>query len=399
MPFRETAPRLITTAAALCLAASALAASGPSAGGLSSPNVEWIRHVPIAVDGVGGRLVGAHFYVNDQNKIMIFDVSAPEDPQLTGVLAMPQEPLFGREDLDTNGSILLAPNRGNLHVVDVRDKANPRILSTVAGAGEHTNSCVLDCTWAYGSEGGIVDLRDPLHPKRLSIRWTFGKPAGGGHDVTEVSPGIVLTATQPIMLLDARADPMFPTLLATGSSSDGRFIHTVRWARGGADPIMLAGGETNFQPRCHASTGAFMTWDARTWQQDGKFRMLAQHRMSNGTFTDGRPPANAVGCSAHWFEPHPSFAGGGIVAATFFEHGTRFLRIGTDGSIAEEGWFEPFAGSTGAAYWITDEIVYAVDYARGMDVLRFTGASSSPSGSPARPSRAGAAWRSGSDPA
>jgi hypothetical protein len=32
----------------------------------------------------------------------------------------------------------------------------------------------------------------------------------------------------------------------------------------------------------------------------------------------------------------------------------------------------PHGGSTGASYWITDEIVYSVDYARGIDILRFT---------------------------
>jgi hypothetical protein len=33
----------------------------------------------------------------------------------------------------------------------------------------------------------------------------------------------------------------------------------------------------------------------------------------------------------------------------------------------------PFGGSTGAIYWITDRILYAIDYNRGMDILKFTG--------------------------
>lgn len=33
----------------------------------------------------------------------------------------------------------------------------------------------------------------------------------------------------------------------------------------------------------------------------------------------------------------------------------------------------PSAGSTSAAYWITRDIVYAVDYTRGIDILRYTG--------------------------
>jgi hypothetical protein len=34
-------------------------------------------------------------------------------------------------------------------------------------------------------------------------------------------------------------------------------------------------------------------------------------------------------------------------------------------------WFVPFAGSTSAAYWVNRRIVYAVDYTRGIDILRF----------------------------
>jgi hypothetical protein len=33
----------------------------------------------------------------------------------------------------------------------------------------------------------------------------------------------------------------------------------------------------------------------------------------------------------------------------------------------------PSAGSTSAAYWITRDIVYAVDYTRGIDILRYAG--------------------------
>jgi hypothetical protein len=32
----------------------------------------------------------------------------------------------------------------------------------------------------------------------------------------------------------------------------------------------------------------------------------------------------------------------------------------------------PYAGSTSAAYWLNNDIVYAVDYTRGIDILRFT---------------------------
>src|SRR5688500_3625465 len=86
------------------------AIDGPSGGGLSSDNVEWVRHVPLAIDGVGGRLIDGWFDANDQNKIMIFDIKNPEDPQMVGFLPMPQEVYLSREDIDGNGELLIVPN-------------------------------------------------------------------------------------------------------------------------------------------------------------------------------------------------------------------------------------------------------------------------------------------------
>jgi hypothetical protein len=42
--------------------------------------------------------------------------------------------------------------------------------------------------------------------------------------------------------------------------------------------------------------------------------------------------------------------------------------------MTEQGWFMPFSElGTSAAYWMTPEIVYAVDYTRGLDVLKYSG--------------------------
>ncbi len=349
---------------------------GHSAGGLSSDNVEWIRHIPIAQDGVGGRLIGDWFYANDQNKIMIYDVKTdPTNPTLTGVLPMPQEWLFSREDLDGNGKILVVPNdiTGRLYIIDVEDKTNPTIAAELPGAASHTSSCVLNCRWVYNSNGQIIDLRDPANPKLLESQWTDGKVVSDSHDVEEVAPGLVLTATQPILLLDARKNPAKPTVLATGKrNTDNRYMHTPRWPRGN-DKFLLMAAETNFKPRCGENVGAFMTWDASKWKKTRTFTMIDEYRMKNGTLVDGNPPVNAVGCSSHWHEAHPKFRNGGLVAAAFFEHGVRFIDVSNKGKINEVDWFVPHAGSTGAVYWITDEILYTLDYNRGIDVIRYTG--------------------------
>ena len=347
---------------------------GPSAGGLSSDNVEWIRHVPLAIDGVGGRLIDGWFYANDQNKIMIFDISTPEDPQLAGYLPMPQEVYLSREDIDGNGEILIVPNTvgGTLYIVSVEDKTNPQIISQVDGADSHTSSCVLDCKYVYNSNGQIIDLRDPAKPKLLKEKWTDGMPATGSHDVEEVAYGRVLVASTPIMYLDARKDPLNPKLLAAGEpNDDGRFIHTPRWP-GGKDKFLLMAGETNIKPRCDESSAAFMTWDASKWKKTGTFTMIDEYRATNGTYADGSPPAD-LSCSTHWHEAHPKFRNGGLVVSAMFEHGARFIDVSSTGKIKEIGWFLPVAGSTSAVYWITDEIAYTLDYNRGIDVLRWTG--------------------------
>jgi hypothetical protein len=319
-------------------------------------------------------LIGKYFYTNDQNKIMIFDVSKPEDPQLVGHLLMPQEWQFSREDLDGNGKILVVPNTvtGAVYIIDVEDKTNPTILSEVSSSAQHTFSCVLKCKWAYGSDGNIIDLRDPAEPKKMKEKWGDDPSiTHQAHDVEEISPGFVLTASQPVQLLDVRKDPVRPKLLASGQNEDRRFIHTTRWAQRGKDKFLLVSGETTFNVRCSDKSAAFMTWDASKWRKNRTFTMIDEYRMMNGSPTDGNVPAGR-NCSSHWIEAHPKFKNGGLVAAAFFEFGTRFIDVNSKGKIEEIGYFLPYAGSTSASYWITDDIVYAVDYHRGIDILRFT---------------------------
>ncbi len=348
----------------------------PDRTGVFSENVEWLGNVVISQDAVGGRIVGKYFYANDQNKVMIFDISDPVSPKLTGAVLMPQEWELSREDLDGNNKVIVVPNLGRLYVIDVEDKSNPQVIGEAPG-GQHTQSCILNCTWAYGSDGNIHDLRDPANPKLMKEKWGDNLPAKGGHDVQEVAPGLVLTATQPQMLLDVRKNPLKPKLLAMGGNTDGRFIHSSRWPNKAKDKFLLVGGERNLTPRCSEDPGrgAFMTWDASKWKKTKTFTMIDEYYAKNGTYTDGNPPANPGigGCSAHWMEAAPTFKNGGIVAMAFFGHGTRMFRVDKKGKISEAGYFIPIAGETGAVYWANKEIMYAVDYNRGIDILRYTG--------------------------
>ena len=380
-------PLSIVALLALVLTALAGQASGgPTPGGLATDNVEHVKHLPIAQNGVGGRLIGKYFYMNDQNKVMVYDVSDPVNPEMIGFVPMPQEWQFSREDLDGNGKILLVPNTASgqndgspqtssptnaVYIIDVEDKTNPKIISKVPGAAQHTFSCILDCTWAYGSSGNIIDLRNPAKPKLVEEKWGDDTVAGnGGHDVEEVAPGLVMTATQPMMLLDARKDPKNPKVLAVSERNE-EYMHGTQWPRSMKDRFLLSASETTFNGRCNDRAGAFQTWDATKWKSGGEFKLLDTFRPVNGMIVDGNPVAQR-NCTAHWIEEHPDFKNGGYVAAGFYDHGTRFFEVTSTGKIKEAGYFMAYAGQASAAYWITDEIVYTVDYNRGLDILRFT---------------------------
>src|SRR5207302_926150 len=161
-------------------------------------------------------------------------------------------------------------------------------------AANHTMSCLFDCRWLWGSTGAIIDLRHPSHPRIVHHFWNEGLPGQQGHDVIEVKPGFVLTATEPMMYLDAR-NPVHPKLLALGRASDDRFIHSVYWPNAGHDRFILASGETNFHPVCTGAkngslaNGQFMVWDTKRWHKTHTFKMVDEAQIPEGYYANGDP--------------------------------------------------------------------------------------------------------------
>lgn len=359
---------------AACLLVPAAASAQLPAGPVTSKDVEFVANFAEHTDSAGARLHEGFFYVTTERDLVIYDVSKPETPKKVGSMSYGPTAFtnyyFPEEDPDTNGEILITSEEGAIEVIDVRDKTAPKFLAKLAGDAQHTISCVLDCTWAYGSEGSIVDLRDPANPK-LAGDWNKLFPTDSEHDVTEVAPGIVLTSSQPQQLLDAREDPAHPTRLATVANADKRFNHANLWPNLMQDDIVLVGGES-VGPACdQAASAAFQTYDATNWEQTGTFDLLDEFRLDTGLLVDGRM-VDSTYC-VHWFTTHPTYRNGGLVTIAWYEHGTRFLRVAPGGEITEVGHFLPLGTSASAAYWITDRIVYVTDYNRGLDVLRFTG--------------------------
>jgi hypothetical protein len=376
----------ILLAAILALASTTLpgASAGPGEHGVTSPNVRHVAHVPFEVGtATGARVVGKYLYLTSWRSFSIYDVSKPLEPEL--VTQVPLGFKFENENVSTDGRILLFSEQApvdSLHVWDVSNKSEPTEVAVLMDGGTHTATCILGCRYSYGSYdlngpegastgGALVDLRKPARPKQIGY-WNDKLPTDKIHDVEEIKPGLVLTASMPILYVDARRNPLRPKLLARGTNIEER-QHSVAWPRNGKDRFVISTFETNATPRCEAGTGAVTVWDAARWRRTRTFTVLDEWRITNGTYVDGRPPANGLGCSPHWFDVHPDFRNGGIIAAGYYDHGTRFLRISPRGRVSEAGYFQPWRGSTSAAYWLTDRIVYAVDYERGIDILRFRG--------------------------
>jgi len=408
-------PGLLAALTCLVLPVAA-SAQAPAPDFLASDNVELVNTFrPATGLTAGARVVGNRLFVTSSKDLEIFDISKPEAPKLiSNVEANIQ---FENEEVPTNGKLLgissdaantgpeclTAPPAGLpllggcLRLYDVRDPTGIKELPSVPGAGDHTSTCILDCTYFYGSRGSITDARAALMPGgravKLKAKWTdvvqaqAGKFTASCHHVSEVRPGIIITACNPSAVLSVLPEDggsiTVPKVLFTGTTPQEakRFIHSARWPREGQDKFILLGGETNFRPNCDqpgplsdTPVGAFMTFDASHVKQDGKYTPIDEIRPTNGSYLDSNPPAQILGCSVHWFEEHPTFRNGGLVALAEYENGTRFLQVMPDGKIKEQGYFVPLGGSTSSPDWAPNSnILYASDYERGIDVLRYKG--------------------------
>jgi hypothetical protein len=398
-------------------------ANGSGLGYYASDNVTFVKNIREAADGVGGRVVGDKLYVTSTKDLQIYDISDPTNPVRQGLTTVDVE--FENEQVPTDGKILgisaqtssvttqalpcladLEASRGCLLLFDVRDATAPKLVQSIKSAGDHTSTCIevagQTCAYMYGSSGSVSDIRtaltDPtpitesrtnwitaLHSQLRAQGWAGTLPTRTHHQ-TEVRPGVLMTASVPQMLVSVNAadggSPEAPKLLAFAShlaapDNPTRFVHSVEWPQAGASKILLSGGETNVEPRCGEDNGAFSTFTVAAGNSSApRFSYADQYKLKEGTYTDGNTPVGGykLGCSVHWFEQHPSFRDGGLVALSAYESGTRFLDIAPDGSITERGFFLPLDSSASAPHWAPDgRTLYVIDYLRGIDVLTFDG--------------------------
>ena len=369
---------------------------------VSSDNVDYLGSIKQDIGlTTGAKVLDDRLFVTSGKNISIYDISRPEAPQPLGSMTVNVD--WENEEVPTNGKVLAVASdfystdpacvaalrvTGCVQFFDVRDPSNIKEVGTIPVAN-HTAECVLDCQWFYGRAGTIIDARGILdgRPPTIAGNWITELRAQGVdsrscHHMREIRPGVILTACQPFSVITVNpedapgASPEHPKVLYTGESD--AFVHSARWPRNGRDKYVLIGGETNFTGQCDGANGEFRTYSAAA-VNDGKSTTFQGpldrlQPAGNGTYVDGKPPANHLGCSVHWFQEHSTFRNGGLVALSEYEDGVRFLQIKPDGKVMEQGFFAPLGGSSSSPKWAASgDVVYSLDYDRGIDIIRWRG--------------------------
>jgi LVIVD repeat len=357
----------------------------PTPGGWASGAIEHVKTIPFdagsAMDAV---LHDDYLYTTSWRSFSIYDVSDPLSPALLSQTPTPAQLI--NEEPQTDGEILLLSNDNvgrTLDIYDVTNKAAPRKIGSYADTlRNHIWTCVFDCEYAYGATGTILDLGDPSNPVKVGD-WTTTKRPAAFHSIEEVAPGMILTGSDPMLLLDGRADPANPTLVGEIAPKTTRppkpyliiggaptsLPARVAWPTETKSRYVLVSMETPFSGECADHSGTFQTFDSRRWKKRG-FALVDEYGMTdNGTPNNGAAPVNFFGCTSYGLDVNPSYGRNGLVGTAWFEHGTRVLRIGSDGAISEVAGFVGHAGTAVRPVWRNEEVLYVIDFNRGIDVL------------------------------
>ncbi len=373
------------------------------AAGIRSENVLYLGTIP-ETPGIGGRVLKVgnqtRFYMTGAQGLSIYDVTIPIAPVLLGKLPLPH---FQNEDVDvsddgrrviiSSDTFAVAPSTtspasNGIRIIDTSNPALPTPVGFIA-QGNHTTTCAdPKCEWLYGSGGGIYDARNPSAVVRV------GSGPTGGHAFNRDATGLLVSDSNPRLVIDPRQDPANPLVLASGGPKfkpDGLLQHNnVRpnadqWVPREPTPpgeppapefplrpgeLLIGNSESNVNPGC-SNAGGLSTWSMANFDKGAALEQIEVFRPVNGTWADGNPAVNALGCSGHWFTVK-----GNQVAASWYEHGVKFFDVNpADGDIRQVGYYQPFVTEAGAAHWVGEfqgfDIVYNVDYARGIDILAF----------------------------
>ena len=282
----------------------------------------------------------------------------------------------------------------------------------------HTASCIQACNFAYlaGTGAGIqiVDLRDPAAPKLAGrfkppitgisshdvqvdgdgLAWIVGGDGSAAYDVRDpLNPKLVMRTDENIVNSGQLGFPGPDPVFGIGGKGetpidlihhDSLRFHKKRkgdfepkpgktYPAGGTGKVVGIVEEDYNRPTCEGA-GTFQTWgitDKRTSTGARKLVLLDMFETELQSLVQGRGWAPVTGlCSAHYFDERD-----GLVAGGWYEEGTRFLDVSDPAGIRQVGYWAPTKGETWSVLFAPTDpsgsIVYALDFARGIDVLRF----------------------------
>lgn len=346
-----------------------LLATAPAAGRREPANADVTLQGIFAVGGPirGAALDDGYLYVATPYSLLVYDVRDPVSPQLLAARASTR---FVHGELVSTGGDLLLLNggllAGGLDVWNVEDKSNPVLAGTIDGMPDEHFSCLLDCAWAYGSEGSVVDLRVPQEPVVQDVNWKVVAGLGDKnvHRLDEYRPGFMATAprgSNPV-IVDVRR-PLRPRVVAhtrVPPLNQNMFLYTT-WARAGADRFLVTSTEN---PGCGDDhQAALVTFDTEGWPADRRFEVAGRFRYSSRTEEES--------CLAYYFSLHPDFEDGGFVLLPNGLEGTRVLEVARDGTMREVGSFVLPTSDVWMAFWIDAEVFYALNASGEVYMLRF----------------------------
>ena len=388
----------------------------PGPGGFTSSNVSYVASIPTGA-GVSARVVTVkgqrRLYVSSAHSLVIYDISNPAMPVPLGAL-----PLYNWENEDIavskdGATTILTEFESTfyLHVVDTSNPHLPVLRGSILMDGSHTVECAdVHCNYLFASNGKTYDIRKQPGPLPKSKWWSTELGVRGGHALHQDAAGYWIADETPWVMFTAR-DPLHVKLVDMGTPKlNTAYQHNNQ--RPAADKwtprkpgdngktlrpgeMLMTETETNLNPDCAGGTdgtGSFSTWSMANWDKGQPARQLHVLTPVKGVYANGDPAVNALGCSGHWFtvrEDEPGiYKGDYVVAAGWYEHGTRFLAVDQkSGGIKQVGYFQPIRGSASAAYWIDKtNYVYVVDYQRGIDILKFDPSATPPSAAATRAS-------------
>ncbi|MCU1588003.1 MAG: hypothetical protein JWN31_1496 [Frankiales bacterium] len=364
-----------------------------------SPKLLHVGHIPTDAGGVSMRVVRVgdqtRAFVSTIDGLTIYDATNPRLPRLLGRL-----PIYNWENesiaVSSDGRTAILTEFTStfyLHVIDVSNPRLPRLAGSILLAGDHTVQCAdHTCGYLFGSEGNTYDIRDRSHPKLLPHAQSWGglTKSPPGHALHQDDAGIWVADTMPLTVFALDPTPLRLKVLTHGTiTQKTAYQHNnvrpraARYVpRAAGEPLggplrdgelLLGEGETNFEPQCSGSNGAFSTWSMAGFERGVPMRQLHTLRpLSNRILTEDAP-VNALGCSGHWFTQKDGRDGSILVAAGWYEHGTRVLSVNPrDGVITQVGYFQPRRGSTSGAFWMPGaDVIWTVDYLSGIDILAF----------------------------